>query len=74
MYTYVHIYIQISVHTHIYIGLQLHTRVPTGSHGTNFVVHKAINKNVKKVFKYHVFSQWNNLSVLSTSFLQVNYE
>ena len=46
-------------------GLRLQVRVPTRSHGTNFVVHKAINNNVKKVFKYRVSSQWNNLSVLS---------
>ena len=39
------------------IGLQLQTRVPTRSHGTDFVVHKAINNNVKKVVKYRVSSQ-----------------
>ena len=39
------------------IGLQLQARVPTRSHGTDFVLHKAINKNVKKVFKYHVSSR-----------------
>ena len=47
------------------IGLQLQARVPTRSHRTDFVVHKAINNNVKKVFKYRISSQWNNLSVLS---------
>ena len=39
------------------IGLQPQTRVPTRSHGTDFVEHKAINKNVKKVFKYRISSQ-----------------
>ena len=33
------------------IGLQLQTKVPTRSHETDFVVHKAINNNDKKVFK-----------------------
>ena len=47
------------------IGLQLQARVPTRSHETDFIVHKAINDNVKKVFKNRVSSQWNNLSVLS---------
>ena len=50
-----------------FIGLQLQARVPTYSHGTDFVVHKAINNNAKKVFKYRVSSQGNNLSVLSKS-------
>ena len=30
-----------------------------------FAVHKAISNNVKKVFKYRISSQWNNLFVLS---------
>ena len=51
------------------VGLQLQTRVPTRSHGTDFVVHKAINNNVKKVFTYRVSSLWNNLSVLFKSAL-----
>ena len=40
-----------------FIGLQLQARIPRRSYGTDFVVHKAINNNVKKVVKYSVSSQ-----------------